>query len=155
MARRKKVGDVYRVDFHEKYHCYCQIVEAGDVAFFNYYSETENDNIDEILEKDEVFRIWLDSDCLKSEKWKFICNKPLPEERKNILYKYNNPVGSDDYFIFKNVVNAEFIKVPREQCFGLEVAASWMELGVVDRLNYSFFGIPLPAGICKDVPFYE
>ena len=34
MARRKKVGDVYRFDFDEKFHCYCQILEANDVAFF-------------------------------------------------------------------------------------------------------------------------
>jgi hypothetical protein len=155
MARRKKVGDIYRFNFDEKFHCYCQILEANDVAFFKYYSDAEDDNINEVIEKDEVFRIWLDRDCLKSDKWKFICNKELSEERKTIFYKYNNPAGGTDFFIFKNVENTVFTKVGREQCFGLELAAAWMESGVIDRLNYSFFGKPLPEHIKNDIPFYE
>lgn len=155
MARRKKIGDVYRFDFDEKFHCYCQVLEADDIAFFNFYSDTEDDNIDEILMGKELFRIWIDRDCLKSEKWKFICNKQLTDERKNILYKYNKPAGSEDYFIFKNVEGALFTKASREQCFGLELAAAWTEIGIIQRLKYSFFGIPLPSHICKDIPFYE
>lgn len=155
MARRKKVGDIYRFDFDEKFHCYCQILEANDVAFFKYYSDAEDDNINEVIEKDEVFRIWLDRDCLKSDKWKFICNMEVSEERKIIFDKYTNPVGGTDFFIFKNVKNAVLTKVRREQCFGLELAAAWMELGVIDRLNYSFFGKTLPEHIKKDIPFYE
>jgi len=84
MAKRKKIGDVYRFDFDKKFHCYCQILEASDVVFFNFYSDSENDNIDEVIEKDELFRIWLDRDCLKSDKWQFICHKELSAERKQL-----------------------------------------------------------------------
>ena len=45
MARRKKIGDVYRFDFDEKYHCYCQILKENDVCFFDFYSDNENDDI--------------------------------------------------------------------------------------------------------------
>ena len=71
MARRKKIGDVYRFDFDEKYHCYCQILKENDVCFFDFYSDNENDDINEILNKNEIFRIWLDRDCFKSSKWKY------------------------------------------------------------------------------------
>jgi hypothetical protein len=155
MAKRKKIGDVYRFDFDKKFHCYCQILEASDVVFFNFYSDSENDNIDEVIEKDELFRIWLDRDCLKSDKWQFICHKELSAERKIVFDKYNNPSGGTDFFILRNEKNAEFIKVAREQCFGLELAAAWTESGIINRLNYSFLGIPLPMHIKKDIPFYK
>ena len=152
MARRKKVGDIYRFDFDEKFHCYCQILEANDVAFFNYYSDSEDDNINEVIEKDEVFRIWLDRDCLKSDKWKFICNMQLSEERKVVFNKYNKPIGADYYQLYQD---GQFFRTTKENCIGLEYTAAWMESGVIDRLNYSFFGKPLPEHIKKDIPFYE
>ena len=31
--------DVYRFDFDEKYHCYCQILNGNDVCFFDFYSD--------------------------------------------------------------------------------------------------------------------
>lgn len=37
----------------------------------------------------------------------------------------------------------------------IEYTAAWMESGVILRLNYSFFGKPLPEHIKKDIPFYE
>lgn len=152
MAKKKKVGDIYRFDFDEKYHCYCQILEANDVCFFDFYSDSEDDDIDRIVIKNEIFRIWLDRDCFKSSKWKFICNKELLEMRKKVLNKYNKPIGSDYYQIY---TNGKFIRAKREECIGLEYTAAWTELGVTQRLNYSFFGKELPSHVKKDIPFYN
>ena len=100
----------------------------------------------------EIFRIWLDRDCFKSSKWKFICNKELFDSRKNITKKYNKPIGNDYYQIYEE---GKFVKATREECKGLEYTAAWTELGVIQRLNYYFFGKELPQNIKKDIPFYE
>ena len=120
MARRKKIGDVYRFDFDEKYHCYCQILNGNDVCFFDFYSDNENDDINEILNKNEIFRIWLDRDCFKSSKWKFICNKELFDSRKNITKKYNKPIGNDYYQIYEDLVLWKgILKFLHQQCCSL------------------------------------
>ncbi len=152
MAKRKKIGDVYRFDFDEKYHCYCQILEANDVAFMNFYSDNENDDINEIVKMQEVFRIWLDRDCFKSSKWKYICNKELTESRKKIAKKYNKPIGNDYYQIYSD---GKFEYADRDKCIGLELTAAWTELGLIQRLNYSFFNKTLPVHVLKDLPFYD
>ena len=113
---------------------------------------SEDDDIDRIVIKNEIFRIWLDRDCFKSSKWKFICNKELLEMRKKVLNKYNKPIGSDYYQIY---TNGKFIRAKREDCIGLEYTAAWTELGVTQRLNYSFFGKELPSHVKKDIPFYN
>lgn len=118
----------------------------------NFYSSDENDDIDEILKLKDVFRIWLDRDFFKSEKVRYVCNKELSEERKVILNKYNKPIGSDYYYLFKN---DRGFRASRDECIGLEYTAALMESGVIDRLNYSFFGKELPPCIRNDVPFYN
>ncbi|MEE0878420.1 MAG: Imm26 family immunity protein [Treponemataceae bacterium] len=152
MARHKKIGDIYRFDFDEKYHCYCQILKENDVCFFDFYSDNENDDINEILNKNEIFRIWLDRDCFKSSKWKFICNKELFDSRKNITKKYNKPIGNDYYQIYEE---GKFVKATREECKGLEYTAAWTELGIIYRLNFSFFNKDIPEHMKKKLPFYE
>ena len=152
MARRKKIGDIYRFDFDEKYHCYCQLLGGNDICFFDFYSDKEDDDIKEILSKNEIFRIWLDRDCFKSSKWKYMCNQELSDIRKQIPKKYNKPMGNDYYQIYSD---GKFFRASREDCIGLEYTAAWTELGVIQRLNYSFFGKELPTNVKKDLPFYE
>lgn len=150
MARRKKVGDIYRFDFDEKYHCYCQILEASDVAFFDYYSDKDDDDIESILQKKEVFRIYCDQDCFKGAKWKYLKTIELSENKKCINYKYH--ISDGKYSLYRQ---GSFTECSREDCIGLEIFALWTEKGISDRLNYSFFNKELPAHIKSDLPFYE
>lgn len=163
MARRKKVGDIYKYDFYEQYHCYCQILLGNDVCFFNYYSTAENDDVEQVIECKELFRIWTD-DCFKSSKWTFICNKELSEEKKIILDKYNRPLpvllnandekkmSDEGYSLYRNGI---FLPCKREDCFGLELTSAWTELGITQRLRDAFFKEPLPEHVKADLPFYE
>ena len=105
--------------------------------------------IKEILSKNEIFRIWLDRDCFKSSKWKYMCNQELFDMRKQIPKKYNKPMGNDYYQIYSD---GKFFRASREDCIGLEYTAAWTELGVIQRLNYSFFGKELPDNVKKDLP---
>lgn len=150
MGRRKKVGDIYRFDFDEKYHCFCQILEANDVAFFDYCSDKNNDDIEYILQTKEVFRIFCDQDCFKGEKWKYLKTVELSEEKKNINYKYHFSDGS--YSLYKQGI---FTPCTKKDCVGLEIFALWTEKGISQRLNYSFFNKELPDHVKSDLPFYE
>ena len=153
MARRKKIGDVYRFHFDEKYHCYCQLATGNDVCFYDYYSsDFGNDDIEKILNLKGLFRILCYRDCFKGEKWIFICNKPLTEDKIEVPFKWHKAVGDDYYSLYRDGV---FIKTTRENCIGLECFALWTELGVIDRLNYSFFGKELLLHLKQDLPFYE
>lgn len=151
MARRRKAGDIYRYDFYEPYHCYCQVLLESDVCFFNYYSATKDDDIEQVIQREELFRIWTD-DCFKSSKWTFICNKELSDEKKAVLDKYNKLVGAEDYFLYRNGIVQP---CKREDCFGLEYTAAWTELGITQRLRYAFFNEPLPEHVKADLPFYN
>lgn len=152
MAKKKKVGDIYRFNFDEKYHCYCQILEANDVCFFDFYSDCENDDIDKVLDSKELFRIFCDRDCFKGNKWKYICNKELTKDKKIIQYKYHQAIGDDYYSLYKEGV---FTKTSRENCFGLEFFTLWTEFGLIQRLNYSFFNHELLPHVLKHLPFYK
>ena len=152
MARRKKVGDIYRFDFDEKFHCYCQRLNGNDVCFFDYYSSNIKDDIEEVLKSKELFRIFCDNDCFKNEKWKFICNKELTSDKENVPYKYHKAIGDDYYNLYRY---GEFSLCDREDCFGLEFFTLWTELGVIDRLNNAFFGKELSPYIKQYLPFYE
>lgn len=152
MARHKKIGDIYRFDFDEKYHCYCQILKENDVCFFDFYSDNENDDIDIALNSNELFRIFCDRDCFKSEKWKYIVNRNLLDNKKVSKYKYHQAIGDNYYTLYKDGV---FIKTNRENCFGLEFFTLWTELGIIHRLNFSFFNKDIPEPMKKKLPFYE
>lgn len=152
MARRKKIGDIYKFNFNEEYHCYCQLLNENDVCFYNFYSNKVTDNIDSILQSPELFRILCDQDCFKSEKWIFICNKELPENKRTVPFKYHKAIGNENYSLYRNGV---FTKCNREDCIGLELFALWTELGIKQRLEYAFFGKELPLPIINDLPFYK
>lgn len=147
--QRIKIGDILKIPLKNGLHTYAQVRKSNNIAFFALMVEEDWTIFDKLSSANVLFIICVDDICLTDGKWEKVGHKNLTVDELKNPPKYNNPIGSDKYFLYDN---GQFIPASREQCIGLEVLSSWTRYGVECRLNEFFFGDNLPSHIKNDMP---
>jgi hypothetical protein len=132
-------GDVLKIPLADGKFAFARVLKYPLVAFYNLKTE-RIPNIDSIISSPVIFKIWVMKYGVTSGDWPVICNAPLtPELEVPPFFFKRDPIsGALSIYMGNNIERPATL----EECQGLECAAGWDPVHVVDRINDHFAGKP-------------
>lgn len=129
-ARKAKVGDVFALPLGDGTFGFCQACKEHSYVYFDLRSMSIP-TVDNIISSQLLFRVPTAQTAPKEGGWIFLENRELRAEFQEMQLLWNQPVGSNEIFLYKN---NEFIPASKDEVDGLEVFASWFHLHIVERI---------------------
>jgi hypothetical protein len=141
-ARKRKIrqhpGDAFAIDLGDGFYAFGQVCGTGDYAFFDLRSATLVPP-EQAAASSVVFRVICSDQAIKAGDWPILGNVPLPPERAAPAAYRQQPVGSNQLYIYQNDT---FRPADIEEVRDLEVLAGWSVDLITERLRDHFAGIP-------------
>jgi hypothetical protein len=139
--REIELGSVFEIDLGSLGKTYAVRAAGNDVAFFDYLGN-EAPAPELLAAKKVLFRMNVASDELASGKWPIVGSMALTEALAQPGAYWNQPVGSNDVFIYRD---GNFQPASREDVQGLEPLVVWFQMHAEQRLKDHFEGRPNKA----------
>jgi len=137
MAKKRRVeGDIVAIPLEGGYWGFGRVLRDPLCAFYGLRVE-EIPPIEQVVEKEILFKIWVMNHVFKDQRWESIGNIPLDDSLLEEPYfaKVDRYTGET----FKYHVDKE-IPATKDELYGLERAAVWEPEHVEERLNDHFAG---------------
>jgi hypothetical protein len=140
MAKKQKEipGGVVKVKFDDNLHTYGRILKYGDLAFYDCKTETDIDNLNEIIRSPIIFKGMVNVEGVQYGRWPIVGVLPLEDELQSTKY-YTGEIGKPDLCII--IENGIFsFNVPKEQAIGLDIGIFWSPETVEERIRDYYTG---------------
>jgi len=140
MTKKQKEipGGIVKINFDEPYHTYGRILNYGDVALYNYKTDQEITDLNEIVKRPIIYKMIVNEGGVKYGRWPIIGVVPLEKELQNSKY-YLEEIGRPD--LCKIIENGNIkYNVPKDEGVGLEVGAVWDPMQVEEFLRDYYAG---------------
>lgn len=143
MKRAKKrreipLGAIFEINLGRMGRAYAVRSAGNDVAFFDLLSHQVP--MPELLATARIlFRMNVADDELVSGRWPIVGNMPLTAALAQPAAYWNQPVGSNDVFIYRQ---GQFQPATRDDVRGLEPLIIWFQMHAEERLRDHFEGRP-------------
>lgn len=141
MANKKQKetpGGIVKIKFDELYHTYGRILNYGDVALYDYKTDQEITDLNQIIKHPIIYKMIVNDNAVKNGRWPIIGVVSLEEELKNTKY-YLEDFGRPDFCKIIENGNIRY-NVPKAEGIGLEVGAVWDPTHVEEFLRDHFAG---------------
>jgi hypothetical protein len=136
--REIELGTIFEIDLGSMGRAYAVRCAGNDVAFFDYLSHEAP--LPELLATKKIlFRFNVAYDELVSGRWPIVGHMTLIETLAQAAAYWNQPVGSNDIFLYRN---GKFQPATREDVRGLEPLITWFQSHSEERLRDHFEGRP-------------
>jgi hypothetical protein len=136
--REIELGTIFEIDLGNMGRAYAVRSAGNDVAFFDYLSD-EVPSPELLATKKILFRLNVAFDELVSGHWPIVGHMPLVETLDQPAAYWNQPVGSNDVFIYRQ---GKFQPATHEEVRGLEPLITWFQSHSEERLRDHFEGRP-------------
>ncbi len=139
---RLKIGQLFQIPLTERRFAYCQMSSIGSHAFFNYFDDGEDPNIEKILNSDIIFYTTVDSYVFKEGVWKLLgCFDLKREYISQELFSYDSILKT---YIIWRMIDGILRKIPAtpEEIKDLECFASSNDRHIIERLEDYLAGRP-------------
>ena len=132
-------GDILKIPLADAKFAFARVLKYPLVAFYDLRSEGIP-NIDSIIASSVAFKIWVMKYAVTNGEWLVIGNRPLtPElEEPSLFFKRDAIFGALSIYLGAGAEKPATI----DECKGLECAAGWDPVHIIDRLNDHFAGRP-------------
>lgn len=140
MAKKQKEipGGIVKIKFDDKLHTYGRILKYGDIAFYDFPTEDDTNDLELIVKSSIIFKGIVNVGGVQYGRWPIVGILPLEEELQNTKY-YLEEIGRPD--MCKTIENGEIrYRVPKDECIGLEVGLVWSPEGAEERLRDHYAG---------------
>ena len=136
---RRKLGDVMAIKLKNGKYTFAWYTGRNHV-FFDFITDKIPINIEEIVNKKVLFRIWIMVYMILDGTWPIIGNVPVPEEEASYLpHKFKRDIGSRKLEIFDHSID-NFLPTTatKKECIGLEDVSIWTDNCLEERLLQYF-----------------
>lgn len=137
---REQIGQVFGVPLGNQILGYGQVVSETECVFFDFLSETNDVNINQIIKSDVIFRITIDANIIRDQIWPVVGIASLPPILPVNNHKYTYDYIGKFYKIWHTPILQE--KATPKQIRGMEFFMSWNHQLVEQRLKDYFSGRP-------------
>lgn len=140
MAKKQKEipGGIVKIKFDPPYHTYGRILNYGDVALYDYKTDLDITDLNEIVSRPIIYKMIVNEGGVKYGRWPIIGVVPLEKELRTSKY-YLEEVGRPD--LCKIIENGNITyNVPKVEGIGLEVGAVWDPMHVEEFLRDHYAG---------------
>jgi hypothetical protein len=136
--REIEPGTIFEIDLGSIGRTYAVRCAGNDVAFFEFLSQQVP--VPELLATQKIlFRMNVAHDELVSGRWPVVGNMTLTDMLAQPAAYWNQPVGSNDLFIYRQ---GRFQPAAHEDVRGLEPLIIWFQSHAEERLRDHFEGRP-------------
>ncbi len=143
-VRRPKVkeGDFFSIVLENGQHAYGRVLGSPALAFYDGIGPVVT-NVQELIGRPVLFRIWAMKDCFKCLNWQLLGNQPLEEHlRERLIFFKKDSISGELSLYYSWPGKSEEKKATRQQCVGLECAAVWSACHVEQRLLDHYHEVP-------------
>lgn len=135
MKRQKEIpGSIFSIKIDEKKYSFGRILNGGSAEFYHLLSESEDVNINFLLEQKILFYALVFSHAITNGRWNII-GKTILEDRYKKMPKFFLPDVTDKNH-YRIVDTMGFInESTREECKGLDFGIIWEPESIEDRLR--------------------
>ena len=141
---KEKEGDLIRIPISTTQHVYGRVLIDGTCAIYDFKSDKEEDNYDEVLNAPVLFTAWIHYYAINEANWKFVKNIPLEGALKGFWPRYFNTGVGDDRLGFYKVYKAEIedaIKKDWIKTGKIQLDGIYHPNHLIDRINDYYDGI--------------
>jgi hypothetical protein len=139
--REIELGTIFEIDLGSIGRAYAVRSAGNDVAFFDYLSH-EVPLLELLVSRKILFRLNVAYDELVSGHWPIVGHVTLPETLAQPAAYWNQPVGSNDVFIYQQ---GTLQPAARDDVRALEPLVIWFQSHAEQRLRDYFEGRPNKA----------
>ena len=142
MKRQKiTIGSILEISIEKKYYVYAQILQEG-YAFFDFKSDKKLKDFSPLLQAKILFIINVDSYVVNKGFWMKVGKLPIRQDLKKLPLKFIKDELNPKHFELYNPNTGEISNATKDQCKGLERAASWANNHVEDRIRDHYLKRP-------------
>lgn len=138
----EKIGQVFQIPLSDGKFAYCQMVSGAKHAFFDFFENGENLDLEKITSSSVLFYITVDSYVFKEGIWKLLgtCNVKRDFIRTE-PFSYDSLKKT---YVIWRVVDGVLKQIPAtsEEIKDLECFAAWNDRHVIQRLEDYLAGRP-------------
>ena len=137
-----EIGGIFTIPLPNRLFGYGRILEKSNIAVYDYFTTTVENEIYSIVKKPVLFIISIYDDIIKKGEWKIIGKESLDEYLKIIPMKFIQDALSPNNFSLYNPNTGEIIQTTKERCVGLERSSVWDSNHVEQRILDHINGVP-------------
>jgi hypothetical protein len=140
MAKKQKEtpGGVVKIVFDGEYHTYGRILNYGDVALYDYKTNRDVVDLEEIVTHPIIYKMIVNEGGVKYGRWPIVGVIPLEKELQTSKY-YLGEIGRPD--LCKIIENGVItFNLPKSEGIGLEIGAVWDPIHVEEFLRDYYAG---------------
>ncbi len=134
---KRKSGDILEIVLADGSLSYARVLEEPLIDFFDCNSKDVLD-VNQIMLKPIVFKLWVASYAIHSGRWRIIGNVPIESKDNNYQFYRQDPINKKLYIMSNGVHQPATL----DDCINLECAASWDPEHIEDRLIDYYSGKP-------------
>ncbi len=140
--QRRVVGAFLKIKLPNGQHCYGRILDKANYAFYDFFTENDNADLEQIAKKKVLFIVAVYDDAVTSGRWLKIGKSPLEPDLQVLPLKFIQDKLNPDNFELYDPNKGTAKKASRQDCINLERAAVWepdhVEDRIVDYLNNKY-----------------
>ena len=138
--QRWTIGSIVKIKVDD-FYCFAQILKTKDLAFFDFRSNTDKINLEQLEEVPVLFIISVYYDIITKGIWEKIGKIPIRKELEVLPMEYiHHTWGGGPEWELYNPNTGEITPSTKEEAEGLECCAVWDSHHVEDRLRCHYNG---------------
>lgn len=135
---KRKLGDIVRIKLEDGSISFGRVLEEPLMAFYDLKANNTIE-VDDVLSKPILFKIWVMNSAIESGRWEVIGNSPLENQLTAPQRFFKQSPLNKKFSIY---FNGDETPASLEDCEVLERAAVWDPEHVEDRLRDYYDGVP-------------
>ncbi|ENU91284.1 hypothetical protein F971_03191 [Acinetobacter vivianii] len=136
---KRKEGDILLIKLSNNTFCYGRVLTDPLFVFYDLNTSKPLLDINQITEKNILFKVWVMKHAITSGRWEVIGNQTLEDTLVRSPLFFKQDILSKELSIY-NPTTGQEIDASYEECKNLERAAVWEPEHVEDRLEDIFEG---------------
>ena len=136
---KRKEGDIVLIKLPNNSFCYGRVLADPLLAFYNLNTSQPLLDIDQIIEKNVLFKVWVIKHAITSSRWEIIGNRNLDSNLISSSLFFKQDMLTKEFTIYDSRTGLE-ISAGYDECKSLERAAVWEPEHIEDRLKDFFEG---------------
>ena len=136
-------GSIVRIDYDGQRHTYAQLITEPWVRVFDFPTDQEIEDIENILQKPELFTIAIHTYGITEGRWPVVGNVPLSPQEKRIPDEFlQDQFDPSNLSIISCLPNGEWSerRASVDECEEIEPASVWDLEHVEQRLAHHYAG---------------
>lgn len=136
---KRKEGDIILIKLSDNTFGYGRVLNDPLFAFYDLNTSQPSLDIELIIKKDILFKVWVMKHAITSGRWEVIGNKSLESSLIQSQLFFKQDIFTKEFTIYDSTTGQE-MDASYGECSSLERAAVWDTEHIEDRLEDYFNG---------------